>query len=96
MTPEFWEALAVVVGVWLAVIVYMGCVEVRNRRAALQRIVFCDLDSAYANGYFEPGEQCHTMTALDLACDLVAYDDDLCDRYAPRLEPYVRGCNRRG
>jgi hypothetical protein len=53
-------------------------------------MVFTLLDNAYANGYFEPGEQCHGMTADELAYDMTLYAPD-CENLRPEfLTPYVR------
>lgn len=51
-------------------------IEWRLGLYALRRRVFSDLDSAYANGYFEFGEQLYDATAAEIAVDLVAYGDN--------------------
>lgn len=59
-------------------------------RRRLRRQVFSNLDSAYENGYFEPGEYLSDMTAHSLSYDLKMYAPDLDDKAPHQLLPYVR------
>ena len=61
-----------------------------SRRTRLRWYVFNDLDNAYSNGYFEPEEHCHGMTADDLAQDLLLYSEGGSAYYADDVTPYVR------
>lgn len=74
-------ALAVCVGGWLF--------EHFTAKRRLRRAVFANLDSAYENGYFEPGEYLHRAGARSITFDLRAFAPDMFDHPANKLLPYV-------
>lgn len=81
-----WAALAMIAMVCIVVTVMLDSHE---RRTKLQRLVFDNLDSAAANGYFASGEHCHDMTTDELAYDLTCYAPDLEGVSSVALVPYV-------
>jgi hypothetical protein len=56
----------------------------------LREIVFANLAAASENGYFEPGEYCHGMTAEELADDMAMNAPDVENYTAEQLLPYIR------
>lgn len=67
------------------------CVHQHFERKHLCRSVWANLDSAYENGYFQPGEHCDRMTAEELTTDLALYAEDFDGMYyTVDIEPYVR------
>lgn len=86
MTQAMWIAIGIIVAAQIGAI----AAGVFWKRWRLRRVVWSNLNAAYANGYFEPGEQCHDITAEDLAYDMVCYASD-CEDFAPyELLPSVR------
>jgi len=80
----------IVCGAVLAVFAAIGaCCEWHDRKAKMRRMVWDNLDSAYANGFFEPGEQLHALPAFEVAYDMVTYADDCFNLDPVRLTPYV-------
>lgn len=65
----------------------LRALQPRSRK--LRKMVFANLDSAAQNGYFEPGEHCHDMSADELAYDMTAYAADLESCHCWQLVPYV-------
>lgn len=70
----------------------------RRRKTLVRRVVFRDLNSAAANGCFEPGGQLHNMTADEIAYDMTRGIES-CDEARPeRLTPFINewlGRNRK-
>ncbi len=64
--------------------------RIRVRRAALRLAVHRSLDSAFENGYFQPGEQLHRAEAEDIAADLIAYAPDCEDAVQEELIAHVQ------
>lgn len=61
----------------------------------LRRVVFSNLDSAYDNGYFKPGEYLFAMSAWELADDMVLNAAD-CEGMKPaKLVPHIHAWERK-
>lgn len=71
-------------------ITYIIYVIERSRRFSKRRAVFGNLDSAFANGYFEPGEQLHNASPDEIAYDMTCYAPEFEDIRPETLTPYVR------
>lgn len=84
MTPDMWKGLVVIV---IAYVALMAVCMSASRR--LRNRVFNNLDYAAENGYFEPGEYCHGMSAGELAYDLTCFSPDFEDARAVDLEPHA-------
>lgn len=85
MMQGFWNALTVVAVVNLAYVVF--ALWPRNR---VRRSVYDNLDSAMANGYFEPGEQLHDASPDEIAYDMTCYAPDFEGTSPVTIAPYVR------
>lgn len=59
-------------------------------KSRLRRAVWANLDSAYKNGYFEPGEPLHMESARGVTFDLRAYAPDMHEMPADKLLPHVQ------
>lgn len=81
-------ALAVLLGALLWVCVASG----PRGNGLTRKIVFENLDSAYAGGQFEPDGYWteRPLSANDIAEDLVVYAEDCGNLDPSYLEPYVR------
>lgn len=55
----------------------------------LRTKVFSNLDSAEANGYFDPGEQLDGVTADEIADDMIALAEDCESSTQSELLPFV-------
>lgn len=88
MTPQEKYALVIIGVIWLAAI-GTGLGWLAYEAFRLRRLVFVNLDAAYANGYFEPGEQLYGMTSDDIAHDMTCYAVDFEDTDAATLAPHV-------
>lgn len=73
-------ALALGIGEWI---------NYNTRCNALRRSVFANLDSAYENGYFEPGEHLDGMSAGEVVLDMLMYAEDLQGNTHDDIAPYV-------
>lgn len=62
----------------------------RSDRRRIRRQVFENLDSAYRNGYFEPGEYLNCMSPDEIAYDMTVYAEDCAPMEGPTLAQYVR------
>lgn len=56
----------------------------------LQERVFENLSNSLENGYFNPGESCHGMSAEDLVTELLAYAANVESESARNLLPHVQ------
>ena len=56
----------------------------------LRRRVFANLDNAYENGYFEPGEYLYGASACGVSWDLRAFAEDMYEYDAATLKPHVQ------
>ena len=89
MTWELKKGLFVFLAVFWGVPI-MFWLHTFRPSAMLRSRVYNNLDFAAQNGYFEPGEHCHDMTADEIAYDLACYAADLDDRRPEELTPHVR------
>lgn len=87
MNPE--DALAYYFAL-CGLVLLTAAAAVWQRRRRVQRAVFDNLDSAYGNGYFEPGEHLHGATSWEVAGDLSLYAEDFGDTEPWKLEPHVQ------
>lgn len=69
---------AIVIAVWLLV------------RFTRRRLVFVVLDSAYQNGYFQPGEHLYGCSPDEIAYDITTYAIEFEDTPPENIAPYVR------
>lgn len=73
------------------IVLFIACLfEHKIRRGKMRRSVCRNLDSAFTNGYFEPGEQLHNASPDEIAYDLTCFAVDFEDARPETLTPYVR------
>lgn len=76
---------------WFIVGLFIALIAIRYfRQTKTRRAVFGNLDSAFTNGYFEPGEQLHNASPDEIAYDMTCYAPEFESARAETLTPYVR------